>query len=99
MTSEKYTKFRRSVIVINSKDNVAVALRDLKPGEIVEVSIGDKLVKVQVRDFIKRGHKIALYDLRKGDYIIKYGEVIGVATQDIKQGQHVHCHNVKSARI
>jgi len=33
MTSEKYAKCRRSVIVINSKDNVAVALRDLKPGE------------------------------------------------------------------
>ncbi|RLE80551.1 MAG: hypothetical protein DRJ52_06150, partial [Thermoprotei archaeon] len=28
-----------------------------------------------------------------------YGEVIGVATEDIERGRHVHCHNVKSARV
>jgi len=86
-------------VVINEKDNVAVALRDIKPSEKIIVSIKDKTLELIVKDFIKRGHKIALYDIKKGDYIIKYGEIIGVATEDIKQGQHVHCHNVKSARI
>ena len=30
--------------------------------------------------------------------IVKYGEHIGHAARDIKQGEHVHEHNVKSVR-
>lgn len=47
-------------------------------------------------DKIPAGHKFALKDIKKGDYIIKYGEIIGKATADIKQGEWVHTHNVKS---
>ena len=46
---------------------------------------------------IPAGHKIAIKDVKKGDKIIKYGEVIGVAKDDIKEGDWVHVHNVKSA--
>ena len=46
---------------------------------------------------IPAGHKIAIKDVKKGDKIIKYGEVIGVAKEDIKVGDWVHVHNVKSA--
>ena len=42
------------------------------------------------------GHKYALCDIPKGEYVIKYGEIIGRATQDIKAGEWVHTHNVKS---
>ena len=42
------------------------------------------------------GHKYALRDIRKGEYIIKYGNPIGHATEDIKAGEHVHTHNVKT---
>ena len=45
---------------------------------------------------IPAGHKYALRDIAKGEYIIKYGEIIGRATQDIEQGEWVHTHNVKS---
>ena len=45
---------------------------------------------------IPAGHKFALKDINKGEYIIKYGEIIGRATQDIKKGEWVHTHNVKS---
>ncbi|RLE79740.1 MAG: flagellar biosynthesis protein FlgA [Thermoprotei archaeon] len=86
-------------VVVNERDNVAVALRDIKPCEKILVSIKDKTLELIVKDFIRRGHKIALYDIKRGEYIIKYGEVIGVATEDIERGRHVHCHNVKSARV
>ncbi|MDP1993088.1 MAG: SAF domain-containing protein [Syntrophales bacterium] len=36
--------------------------------------------------------------MKKGDLIVKYGEPIGIATQDIRIGQHVHVHNLESAR-
>ena len=49
-------------------------------------------VEVNLRD----GHKYALADIKKGENIIKYGNPIGHATEDIKKGEHVHSHNVKT---
>ena len=42
------------------------------------------------------GHKTALFDIKKGEDIIKYGYPIGIATEDIKVGEHVHSHNMKT---
>ncbi len=82
------------VLVITKKDNVAVALKDLKKGSVVKVD-SDTL---NVLDDIPTGHKIALVDIPTGGEVIKYGEVIGKATQDIKKGMWVHVHNVESER-
>ena len=43
-----------------------------------------------------KGHKVALKDIKAGDNIIKYGYPIGHATEDIKAGEHVHTHNIKT---
>ena len=45
---------------------------------------------------LEDGHKYALCDIKKGENIIKYGNPIGHATVDIKAGEHVHTHNVKT---
>ena len=42
------------------------------------------------------GHKYALRDIKCGEDIIKYGNPIGHAIADIKKGEHVHTHNVKT---
>ena len=47
-------------------------------------------------DKIPAGHKYALQDISCGEYVIKYGEIIGRATADISAGEWVHTHNVKS---
>ncbi len=47
-------------------------------------------------DKIPAGHKFALRAIACGEYVIKYGEIIGRATQDIAEGEWVHTHNVKS---
>jgi (2R)-sulfolactate sulfo-lyase subunit alpha len=44
------------------------------------------------------GHKIALADIKNGDTIIKYGQDVGKAVADIKKGDHVHTHNMKTKR-
>lgn len=41
------------------------------------------------------GHKVALRDMPCGAAVVKYGVAIGVATQDILQGEHVHVHNCR----
>ena len=45
---------------------------------------------------LETGHKIALRDIEKGSDIIKYGYPIGLATEDIKTGDSVHSHNMKT---
>ena len=45
---------------------------------------------------IKLGHKVALKDINKGEYVFKYGEIIGKASNDIKKGDWVHSHNLVS---
>ena len=42
------------------------------------------------------GHKYALCDISSGENIIKYGNPIGHATADIKKGEHIHTHNMKT---
>ncbi|MBQ7970931.1 MAG: UxaA family hydrolase, partial [Clostridia bacterium] len=53
-----------------------------------------KLDNVEVN--IEDGHKYAARDIQAGENIIKYGQPIGHATADIKKGEHVHTHNVKT---
>ncbi len=53
-------------------------------------------VELTGNDVIPAGHKFALKDIAKGEFVIKYGEVIGRASCDIKKGDWVHTHNVKS---
>ena len=66
------------------KDNVIINEKD---------NVG---ISLAGNDTIPAGHKYALRDIPKGEYVIKYGEIIGRATRDIKQGEWVHTHNVKS---
>lgn len=39
------------------------------------------------------GHKVAVTDVAAGATVIKFGQPIGVATRDIRSGDHVHVHN------
>ena len=54
----------------------------------------NKLDNVDVN--LSDGHKYALCDIKAGENIIKYGNPIGHATEDIKKGDHVHSHNMKT---
>ena len=54
----------------------------------------NKLDNVDIN--LSDGHKYALRDIKCGEDIIKYGNPIGHAISDIKKGEHVHTHNVKT---
>ena len=85
-------------VVMNAADNTATAVQAVESDVDVVLSIGGKPVTVHVADPISFGHKFAVRDIPKGEKIIKYGETIGLATQDIKAGRHVHVHNLESGR-
>jgi altronate hydrolase len=87
---------RIQVIVINQKDNVAVALNPLNAGTRVSVKVQGRIEKMQVLSDIPVGHKFALKDMDEGEAVIKYGEPIGQSTARISRGEHVHVHNLVS---
>ncbi|MFZ7101062.1 MAG: UxaA family hydrolase [Peptococcaceae bacterium] len=89
----------KKALVLAEKDNVAVVLDDVISGEKVEIAgLGTQDI-LHSRDTLNLAHKIALLDIPKGEAVLKYGEVIGIAVNDIPRGSHVHIHNIQSTRI
>ena len=80
---------------VHAADTVAVALRDLGAGTLIE--IGERSVTLSAD--IARGHKLALAPHGPGDAVIKYGLPIGRATTAIAPGDHVHVHNLHTALV
>lgn len=91
-------RLRVDAIALRDADNVATALREIAAGEEVVVGVLDRTVSVQACQAIPFGHKLAMTDLPPGTDILKYGEVMGRATQAIPAGSHVHIHNIESLR-
>ena len=89
----------KRAIALTEKDSVATMIDKANRGEDVEVTIGRTKMVITAEDEISFGHKIALKEIKKGEKVIKYGEPIGQATTDIKKGEHVHVHNIKSIMV
>lgn len=88
----------RNAMIIDGKDNVAVAIEPIAKGETATYVWDGKEISLPVLEDITIYHKLATRDIAKGEPVVKYGEHIGVAGCDIKAGQHVHVHNVESHR-
>ena len=78
-------------IRMNASDNVAVVTADVEPGDPVELDDG---TKVRASEAVPRGGKVALTSIAAGTTVVRYGEIIGMATEDIAAGRHVHTHNL-----
>jgi len=89
---------RPAVLLLDERDTAAVAVVPLQAGTELEIQCGGRVVKVVTDGFIPFGHKLAVASMAAGAPVVKYGEVIGFATTDIRPGQHVHVHNVRSDR-
>jgi altronate hydrolase len=86
--SEVETVARGVVIRLHPNDNVVVAAQNLQPS----AALADEAVRAL--EPVGRGHKVATARIAAGSPVIKYGQVIGVATRDIPAGAHVHVHNL-----
>ncbi len=78
------------VVRVHPTDDVAVAVDELHPGDIVRVG-GQQ---IEIRDTVPAGHKVALRPIAAGDPVRKYGWPIGRATATIETGAWVHAHNL-----
>ena len=82
------TSDRAPTIRLHSDDNVIIALQDLAAGQTVPG------LNVPLMQPVPRGHKFAVQPIATGACVIRYGQIIGVATGDIAMGEHVHTHNL-----
>jgi altronate hydrolase len=72
-------------------DNCIVALRPFAKGQTISVDE----TEISLRTAVQPGHKIAIAHVAVGQPIVKYGWPIGVATESIASGDHVHSHNLR----
>jgi altronate hydrolase len=82
----------QDAIRIHSRDNVAVALRDLPAN--TQVEINQQTITLQQE--VGRGHKFALQPLATDALVIKYGLPIAHATQPIAAGEIIHSSNART---
>ena len=78
-------------LLLDSLDNVGVALCDLAPGEKVTL----ELHSLEISQFIPAKHKFALQDFLPGDEILMYGTVVAEATQKINKGAALTLENIQ----
>ncbi len=81
-----------NIIKINKKDNVAVALSFMAKNSVVVVDG----MEISLQDDIEQGHKFAICNIKKDETVIKYGYSIGTTKTEIKIGEHIHTHNIKT---
>lgn len=81
-------KEESGIIRLHPNDNVVVALRGIEPNSTIEAG------QIFIQQGIPAGHKISTEWIHKGAFIRKYGQFIGVASRDIRPGEHVHTNNV-----
>ncbi|KWR77526.1 UxaA family hydrolase [Cupriavidus sp. IDO] len=84
-------------IVLNPADNVATLLGAGRAGEALELE-GEGSGKLVLLQDVPFGHKVCITDTAPGATILKYGQVIGRASQAIRPGEHMHVHNIESSR-
>jgi altronate hydrolase len=71
---------------LNVKDNVLVAIDVIEPGAV----LSEGPVALQR---VPKGHKVAVAPIAVGEPIVKFGQIIGFASEAIVPGAHVHSHN------
>ena len=76
------------IIRLHTTDNVVIALSDLRAGD------QPAGLDVALTGPVPRGHKIAAAAIAQGAQVIRYGQIIGQATEAIPAGAHVHSHNL-----
>ena len=77
-----------AIIRLHATDNLVIALTDLAKGATLDG------LSVALPGPVPRGHKLATRAITKGETVLRYGQSIGQATEDIPAGGHIHSHNL-----
>lgn len=86
---------RPNALLVSPDDDVAVCVEEVAAGTDAVLRDG---TRISAKAIIPAGHKIAVRAITRGSPVRKYSQPIGVATDDIDVGDHVHVHNLSSDR-
>ena len=86
----------KNAILIDDKDSVVTIVDGAGKGETVSFFRGETKETLTAADEIPPCHKMAIRDIPKGERVIKYGEIIGEAMEDIPVGGWVSHLNIQS---
>ena len=87
--------FDQLAIRLHPRDNVAIALKTISAGTVLELN----LQKITLAGEIPVGHKFALEEVSPGGEVRRYGYLIGCATRTIHAGEWVHSHNLEAGAV
>ena len=81
------------VLRLDARDNVLVALTELRKGENVSFLVNDYVLLSDV----PAKHKFVTEDLSAGDEIIMYGVLVGRAVENLRRGELLSTRNIRHA--
>jgi len=90
MSADDVSNEQPLYIKVHINDNVAIIVNNNGLPEGTRFACGLTLV-----EHVPQGHKVALQAIARNDAIIRYGEIIGYATEDLKQGSWISEHQVE----
>ncbi len=85
-----------NAVLLNNDDMVATMTSAVYLGNDITFIMYGKTMVIKAISNVPIYHKVAVRAIEKGEAILKYGEKIGYATADIKEGEHVHTQNLSS---
>lgn len=83
----------KNVLWYHPDDNVVTTLEQLEPGD--SIMADNTTFGFKVLNDMPVGHKVACTDIAEGQFVVKYGQPIAIATSFIPRGSYVHVHNVR----
>ena len=88
---DKAVKSTPRTLRLDPRDNIIVAVDPVQAGWAVQ--------GVTAMARIMRGHKMAVQPIGQGQPVLKFGQIIGFASEAIAPGSHVHTHNCSFAEF
>lgn len=95
MLTSSMGSFDPRVLLLAPQDNCVAVAASLDAGARLQIDG----VEITMGAAVGIGHKLARRDIATGEKILKYGAIIGSATQPIARGAHIHLHNLASDYI
>jgi altronate hydrolase len=84
---------QKSYLKIHSDDNVLVALRDLRAGDVIVI----EEEQIEIQQDVAAKHKFFIDDLQPGDSVIMYGTLVGKVQVPVVKGGLMTTANTKHA--
>lgn len=87
---------RVRAILLQPVDKVVTVVDDVAAGDTVFYEKEGQQMEVTANEAIGAFHKVAITDMKNGEQVIKYGQVIGAMMADAKAGDWISHKNVRS---